>query len=617
MSLRRQLGFWDVFCIASGAMISSGLFVLPGMAFGLAGPAVIVSYALAALLVVPALLCQAELASALPRTGATYVFIERSLGGFPGLFAGMASWFSIALKSSFALIGIGAFVQLIRPGTPLWVVKATALAFCLAFTTLNCLTIKGVGRAQIMMVAVLLAALVAFVLGAKASGEMQLDHLRGFYRAGGWQIAAVAGLVFVSFGGLTATADIAGEVRKPGRNVPAGMLAALVVVGLLYVVCVASIVLVTPGDELAGSLTPVSLAAGRFWGTAGVIVLSLAAALAFVTTANGGILEASRSPVAMSADNLLPAWFQRVHPRFGTPVVSVLATGGMMAASIALLDIGDLVKVASTMLLILYVLICLSVLVMRFAKVQNYRPAFTSPLFPYMPGVGVVAYVALIVDMGPVPLIATGAFAALGLIWYFLYVRPRSDRQSALVSMVRTALAKEMRSDGLESELREVVLERDERGEDRFDRFIKTGPVLDVDRSVTADELFRAAADLLAEPLGVAAPRLLDALRVREAESHTVIQPGIAIPHVIVPGHGRFAVLPVRCREGIRFEGDPEPVVVAFVLGGSADMRNVHLRALVAVANLVQEPGFAQRWRDATDAERLRDVLLLGSRQRH
>ncbi|TFG39467.1 MAG: amino acid permease, partial [Syntrophobacterales bacterium] len=169
MSLKRKLGFWDVFCIAAGAMISSGLFVLPGQAFKIAGPAVVISYALAALMVVPALLSQAELATAMPRSGGSYFFIERSMGALPGTLAGLANWLSIALKAAFAMIGIGAFARLIWPDAALsegqweWLIKAVAIGGCLVFTAMNVLSVKVTGRVQVVLVIALLAALGLFV----------------------------------------------------------------------------------------------------------------------------------------------------------------------------------------------------------------------------------------------------------------------------------------------------------------------------------------------------------------------------------------------------------------------------------------------------------------------
>lgn len=113
--LKRDLGLLDVFCIASGAMISSGLFILPSIGFSKAGPAVIVSYIIASLLVIPAMLSKAELATAMPKAGGTYFFIDRSMGPMMGTIGGFAAWFSLAFKSAFALLGIGIFAMLINP----------------------------------------------------------------------------------------------------------------------------------------------------------------------------------------------------------------------------------------------------------------------------------------------------------------------------------------------------------------------------------------------------------------------------------------------------------------------------------------------------------------------
>ncbi len=113
--LIRKLGGLDIFCIAAGAMISSGLFILPGIAFAKIGPAIIFAYILAGIAVLPAMFAKAELATAMPKAGGSYFFIERSMGGWAGTMGGIASWFSLSLKSAFALVGIGAFVTLINP----------------------------------------------------------------------------------------------------------------------------------------------------------------------------------------------------------------------------------------------------------------------------------------------------------------------------------------------------------------------------------------------------------------------------------------------------------------------------------------------------------------------
>ena len=162
--LKKELGLLDVFAIAAGAMISSGLFVLPAIAFSKAGPAVILSYLFASILIIPSVLSKAELATAMPRAGGTYFFVERSLGPVLGLFSGFASWFSLALKSAFAVVGMAILIEVVLQtvfGTQLgeWFIKLIAVACCLVFTVLNVVSVKQTSRFQVLLVGMLLAIL--------------------------------------------------------------------------------------------------------------------------------------------------------------------------------------------------------------------------------------------------------------------------------------------------------------------------------------------------------------------------------------------------------------------------------------------------------------------------
>ncbi|MHC4353474.1 MAG: APC family permease, partial [Planctomycetota bacterium] len=216
--LKRQLGLMDVFSIAAGAMISSGLFVLPGIAFAEAGPAVVISYFLAGLIMIPSIFAKAELATAMPKSGGSYFFIERSLGALAGTFAGFANWLSIALKSSFALVGIGTLAMPLFPGHGLWVVKVIALCACTFFAVLNLLSVKGTGRLQSVLVVGLLIALVAYVVAGMPT--VKHAHYAPFMPFGLQAVLGVTGMIFVSYGGVTKVVEVAEEIRNPGRNLP-------------------------------------------------------------------------------------------------------------------------------------------------------------------------------------------------------------------------------------------------------------------------------------------------------------------------------------------------------------------------------------------------------------
>ncbi|MHC4456257.1 MAG: amino acid permease [Planctomycetota bacterium] len=609
----------DVFSVAAGAMISSGLFVLPAIAYAQAGPAVILAYFFASLLVIPSVLSKAELATAMPRAGGTYFFVERSLGPMCGLFGGLAGWFSLALKSAFAVVGMAILVEVIlQMALPVhlsqWHLKTIAVLCCLAFTALNIISVKRTSRFQVLLVGILLAILALFVFFG--SGAIEAIRYRGFLEKGWPAILATAGLVFISFGGLTKVASIAEEVKYPGKNLPLGMILAWFVVTLFYLGVITITVGVLSGRELANSFLPVSLAASKFMGSAGFAILALAAIAAFVTTANGGILAASRSPMAMSRDKLLPPLLSRVNRRFKTPHISLLLTGGFMITAIVFLDIKLLVETASTLMIILFILVNASVIIMRESRIQSYRPKFKSPLYPYIHIFAILAYSVLIIDMGKVPLLISAGFVGLSAAWFGLYVSRRVSRASAAMHIVERVTDRELKTVTLESELRDILLERDEIVEDRFDQLIRECEILDIHGKKSAEEIFRQVSTILAERLETNEYVLLEKFLHREAEGGTVVQPGFAIPHIVVEGENKFDILLVRALDGIDFLHAPDPIRIMFVLAGSKDQRNYHLRALMAIAQIAQEKNFEQRWLAARDIEAIRNLILLSTRTR-
>jgi APA family basic amino acid/polyamine antiporter len=617
--LKKQLGLADVFSVAAGAMISSGLFILPAIAYSKAGPAVILSYLIASLLILPSVLSKAELTTAMPRAGGTYFFVERSLGSLFGLFTGFAGWFSLALKSTFAVVGMAVIIEVVLQmafSTQLSQthLKAISVICCLVFMILNIVSVKHTSKLQIILVSILLTILFIFVL--LGSGHVRAFRYQEFLQKGWLKVLSTAGLVFVSYGGLTKVASIGEEVKNPGRNLPLGMILAWFVVTLFYISVVVITVGVVDGRELSSSLIPISLAADKFMGMTGFVLLGLAAIAAFVTTANGGILAASRSPMAMSRDQLLPPVLARVNHKFKTPHISVLLTGGFMIAAIVFLDIESLVKTASTLMIILFILVNASVIIMRESRIQSYRPKFKSPLYPYIHIFAILVYGFLIIDMGKIPLLITVGFIASSAVWYFIYASRRVSRASAAMHIVERVTSKDLKTVTLENELRDILLERDEITEDRFDKLIKNCEILDIKGKQTAEEVFNQVSTILEKRLDINKYVLVEKFLHREAEGGTVVQPGFAIPHIVIEGQHKFDVLLVRARDGIDFAHAPDPVRIMFVLAGSQDERNYHLRALMAIAQIAQEKQFEHRWLTARDTESIRNLILLSTRKR-
>ncbi|MBA7537428.1 hypothetical protein ES705_29695 [subsurface metagenome] len=394
------------------------------------------------------------------------------------------------------------------------------------------------------------------------------------------------------------------------------MFLAFIVVLVLYIAVVFITVGVLNYDILHNSLTPISDGAKTFWGITGVIITAIAAMLAFISTANAGIMSASRYPLAMSRDHILPNFFLKINNRFKTPHIAIIFTTLFMVTIILFLNLKVLIEAASTMLLLLYISANLSVIVMRESKLQNYQPSFRSPLYPYIQIIAILSYGFLIYDMGKDTLLITAIFISFAILWYLLYARPKISRESALMYVVERITDRQIVTDTLKEELREIVKEREEIIEDEFDHLIKDSLILDFDKKIHFDEFIKIASEKLSERLGVGSKKFEELFMEREKQSCTALRPGLAIPHIIIKGEKKFDILLVRAKEGIIFPDAPEPVHIVFVLVGTQDMRNFHLRALMAIAQISQQHDFDKKWLTTKATEDLRDIVLLGKRKR-
>ena len=611
--MKRTLGTLDIFSLASGAMISSGLFILPAIVYPLAGPGIIISYLLAAFLVIPSLFAKTELATAMPKSGGAYFFIDRSMGPFFGTFTGFASWFSLSLKTAFAILGIGVVLAPHFSNSP-GMVKIIATGFAVFFCIINIVSVKHTSRLQITLVIGLITILSAYIL--IGFGNINVHNYTPFLPEGSNSIFLVAGIIFVSFGGLTKIASVAEEIKDPGKTIPRGMFSAFIIVTILYVLIVFITVGVLSADQFSQTLTPLSTGAGVMIGKSGFIILETAALMAFMTTGNGGMLAASRNPLAMARDNLLPNFISTINPKTNTPIISIIATTLFIIISIQILNLEQLVKVASTMKLLLFAFVNFSLIIMRESKISTYRPKFKSPLYPWINIAGIIFYILIILNMGSFALILTGIFILLSLVWFFIFSGFRQKKDSAIIHIVKRVTSKDLQTDTLSEELKEILLARDNIIEDRFDSIIKNATIIDMPEAATMEELFDIIAADFATHFEMEESEIKKLIYQREKESTTVIHKGLAIPHIIIGREERFEIIVVRSKKGITFPGSAEPVHTVFSLAGSKDERNFHLQALMAIAQIVQNPSFQNNWNKAKTITDLRHTILLGERVR-
>ncbi len=607
--LKKELGLIHVFCIASGAMISSGLFILPGLAFAQAGPAVILCYFLAGLLSIPGMLSLAEMATAMPKAGADCFVVIRSLGPGVGTVAGLLSWFSLSMKSAFALVGISIFTIFFLDVDS----RLVAGFFCVIFVAINIMGIREAGRAQLLLASGLFFLMTLYIVAGLPSVNVQ--RLDPFISQGVVSVFRVTGFVFVSYGGLLKIASVAEEVRNPSRNIPLGMIASLLVVSVCYTLMVLVTVGVLDPAALSGSFTPISDGAAVLMGRFGFVALGIAAVLSFLTTANAGIMTAARSLVPLGNEDLFPPVFSRISPRFGTPRNALLLTGAFVLAAV-FLKLEVLVEAASIVLILTYVLACVSVIILRESGLQNYQPRFRAPLYPWLQIVGLLGMGFVLFGMGWEGHVISALIGVAGFCAYWFYGRKSTRRDSALLHLLERITARELVNGTLEAELKQIIRERDGIIKDRFDHIIEDCIVLDIQEPTDLDGFFRLVAERIETRVATPASELVIALRAREDQSSTTLTPDLAVPHVIIKGEKKFEILLARARSGIAFSGHAPGVYGIFVLVGTQDERNFHLRALAALAQVVGNPEFMPQWMKARGEQALRDLVLLGRHQR-
>jgi len=610
MKLKKELNLLDVFCIASSSMISSGLFILPGLAQAMSGPSVFVAYLVAGLLAATGMLSQAELVSAMPKAGGTYFHSTRSMGPLVGTIDGILTWVSLSLKSAFALVGMAALATLFVS----FDIHFIAIGLCLIFIILNLVGLKEASQFQIAIVLTLIIILAIYIFSGISAVDVRRFHPFAPHGLAG--LFGTAGFVFVSFGGLLKVTSIAEEVRDSGHVLPRALILSLVIVTGLYMAVVMITTGILPAERVEGSLFPLIDGSGTLFGLPGTIVMGFGAALAFIATANAGIMAASRFPLALSRDGLIPSLFGKINPRFGIPHVSVIITGLFMIIAL-FLKIEILVKVTSTILIITYILSCLSIIFLRESRLQNYQPIFRAPFYPYLQIIGLFGFGCLLYSMGRPALSSSFLFIILASVVYWLYGRRAVKSEYAILHLIERLTSKDLTQNLLENELKDIIRERDDIVQDRFDHIVEKCLIIDQNHSQTMADLFQIVSTKIAPRVNCEATELNRQLLEREADSSTAITPQLAIPHLIVPGEKVFDMLLVRNRQGIRFSDNAPYVEAVFCLFGSKDERNFHLKALSSIAQIVQEPGFIERWRKAKNIQALRDALLLGKRMRH
>ena len=612
--LKKELTLLNVYAIATGTTLSAGFFLLPGLAAAQIGSTLVLAYLIAALPLIPAMFSVVELATAMPRAGGVYYFLDRSLGSLVGTVGGIGTWLAVALKASFALVGMGAYLALFFPELP---IKQLAIGFTLIIGALCLYGAKTSGGFQVLLVAGLLCILAAFVGGGLPL--LQESHFTAFFEPGVGSILSTAGFVYISYVGVTTVASLAEEVKDPERNLPLGVFLALGTAILVYGLGTSVIVGLVPPDRLAGDLTSVATAADILIGGWGTVLISVAAILAFTSVANAGLLSASRLPLAMSRDHLAHPALRHLGRR-GTPTYSILLTVGLIVMILVFLDPTNIAKLASAFQLTVFGLASVAVIVMRESRIESYDPGYRSPGYPWMQLFGVAAAGLLIVEMGTAPALFCAGLIGLSSAYYWFYGRARIDRAGAIFHVFQRL--GERRSLALDPELRSLLKEKGLREEDPFEEVIARAEAIDAEEGMTFEDVVEQASECLARRLRYPAGNLREGFLQGTLIGATPVERGVALPHLRMADVDSPELVLVRSRGGIHVSSGsllgpphaPEPVyAMCFLVSPEHDPAR-HLRLLAQIASRVDQDDFQPAWLEAADEHALKEVLLRNER---
>ncbi|HSP90709.1 MAG TPA: amino acid permease [Vicinamibacterales bacterium] len=465
--LKRSLTAVDLTLLGIGAIIGTGIFVLTGTAAAnQAGPAITASYMLAGLACGFAALCYAEFASMIPIAGSAYTYSYATLGE---IFAWTIGWDLIleyAVGSMTVAIGWSGYFQRILAGfgilLPEWmaaappagVINLPAVLIVLMITALLVVGVRESARFNAVMVAIKIAAVLFFIVVGYS--KVDTSNWSPFAPFGWSGIMGAGAVVFFAYIGFDAVSTTAEEAKNPKRDLPIGIIASLVICTVLYIAVAAiltGIVSVTDyrtyEAALPGATIVPAAESARFLNAPVAYVLSVinldwaaglvsAGAVAGITSVLLVMLMSQpRIFFSMSRDRLLPQAVSAVHPRFGTPYITTMITGAVVAVFAGLLRIDVVGEMTSIGTLFAFVVVCSAVIVLRVKRPDAKRP-FKVPFGFVLPTLGVLSCLYLMLSLSIVTWVRFLVWLDLGMLIYWLYGRTHSPLANAAERAART-----------------------------------------------------------------------------------------------------------------------------------------------------------------------------------
>ncbi len=437
-ALKRSVGALDLTALGVGAIIGTGIFVIVGVGVAEAGPAVILSFALAALACIFSALAYAELASAVPVSGSAYTYSYATMGEviawiigwdlileYTGAVAAVSVGWGASLneflENAFSFTLPDAISKSPEDGG---VVNLVAVAVIVGVALLLARGTKESARVNLVMVVIKLAVLAFFIVVAFTT--FTADNLKPFAPEGFSGVVTGASIIFFAFIGFDAVSTGSEEARNPGRDMPIAIVGSLVICTAVYVLTSVAAVGALPAAQLAESDAPPAQAldagAGISWAAS---LTAFGAVVAITSVILAMFYGQTRIFFAMARDGLVPEGLATVNPRTGTPLKLTIGFGLIMAVLAALVPLSELVKLVNIGTLFAFLLVNVGIIVLRRTRPDMPRP-FRVPFVPVFPIIGSALIIYLMIDLPGFTWVRFVGWMAIGLLIYAFYGYRRS-----------------------------------------------------------------------------------------------------------------------------------------------------------------------------------------------
>jgi mannitol/fructose-specific phosphotransferase system IIA component (Ntr-type) len=212
--------------------------------------------------------------------------------------------------------------------------------------------------------------------------------------------------------------------------------------------------------------------------------------------------------------------------------------------------------------------------------------------------------------MGIVPLVFVGSFILAGFLWYWFFARDKIWREYSLLHVVERVTGEKKTGYLLDEELREILIERDDLTEKRFEDILRNCEIIDVFKYERPDKFAWLVANRLAERLDIDKDKLYDLIMKREKDSNVMVHPGIAILSNIIDGRDKFEIIFVRSKKGVILTDGAPPVHAFFVIVSTSEQQSFYMHSLMWIVQIAENPDFENEWLDAKDVHELRNIIL-------